>query len=140
MNLIPTSLHNIFEKMVKLAYLLIFAYAASHYSYRLKGLARRKMRFHHTKTRLTGLTELTDHNAAASYNDFLSLLFIAKYETRKIRNTKKIRILQNQEFDVANFQLFCQKIIFEFWQTWNSLETVIFCQNQCQNQCDVNDL
>ena len=85
MNLIPTGLHNIFEKMVKLAYLLIFAYAASHYSYRLKGLARRKMRVHHTKTRLTGLTELTDHKAAASYNDFLSLLFIAKYETGKMK-------------------------------------------------------
>ena len=73
-----TSLHNIFEKMFRLAYLSIFAFATYHSSYRLKGLARRKMKVHHTKTRLTGLTGLTDHKAAASYNDFLSLLLIAK--------------------------------------------------------------
>ena len=72
--------------MVKLTYFLIFAFAASQSSYRLKGLARRKMKDHHTKTGLTGLTGLTDHNVAASYKDFLSLLLIAKYETGKIGN------------------------------------------------------
>ena len=74
------------KKMVKLTYFLIFAFAASQSSYRLKGLARRKMKDHHTKTGLTGLTGLTDHTTAASYNDFLSLLLIAKYETGKIGN------------------------------------------------------
>ena len=91
--------------MVNLTYFSIFAFAASQSSYRLKSLARRKMKDHHTKTGLTGLTGLTDHNAAASDNDFLSLLLIAKYETGKIGNFQNSnesrirRIVQSAAFE-----------------------------------------